>query len=1061
MINKGYYRFPTINGNLIIFVCEDDLWSFNIAENSLKRLTSNHGPVSSPRISPDGKKLAFVGTEDGDAEIYIMSSEGGPAKRITYLGSQLKIVSWKNNKDILFASNHTMPFPRMFDIFSVNSEGECPKSLSFGMANDVAYGKKSTIIGKNTSDPARWKRYKGGTAGEIWIDLNKDNNFKKLIDLKGNLACPMAINDKVYFLSDHDGVGNIYSCDEKGQNLKKHTNHKNYYARNASTDGKSIIYHSGADLWKYDVITNSYSKVEINYLSPMIQKNRKFSSTQRYLEDCSLDDQNSMIAFTSRGKFFSMGNWDGPAYQLGKSQGVRYHLPRFFSKDKKVLVFSDESGTEKPEIHHFDGSKKVKVVNGISIGRPYDVKMCPISDMALIQNHKHELLLLDINRKKVTKIDHSKYSPISGFDWSPDGKFIAYDCSVTQRSSVIKIYDVEKKRSYTITDPLLSDMSPVFDPTGKYIAFLSSRVFNPIYDNLQFDLGFPYGIKPYLIILSSDKSSPLVKEVERKDKKMDKKKDDDKIVVKIDFKDINKRIVSIPVTERRYQSIGFSENKIFYSFTNPQGSLNSGGQDSGSDSNSILKYFDLKELKENDFCYGVSGFVQSNDKKKLLVNFGNKVRILDSSTTPNKDNLSSDSNNEKSGLVNFERAKLEIVPNQEWRQMYSEAWRLQRDYFWVENMSGIDWDKVFKRYYKLIDRVGTKSEFSDLVWEMQGELGTSHAYEFGGDYKPTRHYRLGYLGANFKINKKGYEISKIIQGDTWSDGAISPLLRPGIKVDKGTIITHIDGKKLSKIFTPGHALVNKANSEVVLKILKPNKKKSEVINVKAIPSEQSLRYRDWVESNRHYVHKKTKNTIGYIHIPDMGPHGYAEFHRYFLTELDYQGLVIDVRFNGGGHVSPLILSKLARKRLGYDLTRWMGESPYPSESVAGPMVALTNEHAGSDGDIFSHSFKLMKLGKLIGKRTWGGVIGIWPRNSLVDGTMTTQPEFSFWFKDVGWRVENYGTDVNIEIDNLPKDMQNGIDAQLDKAIEIVKDDVKKAKILKPDYESKPDLKLPN
>ena len=1061
MINNGYYRFPTINGNLIIFVCEDDLWSFNISDDSLKRLTSNHGPVSSPRISPDGKKLAFVGTEDGDAEIYIMSSEGGPAKRLTYLGSQLKIVSWKNNKDILFASNYTMPFPRMFDIFSVNTDGECPKSLSFGMANDVAYSKKSTIIGKNTSDPARWKRYKGGTAGEIWIASNRDNNFKKLIDLKGNLACPMAINDKVYFLSDHDGVGNIYSCDEKGQNLKKHTNHKNYYVRNASTDGKSIIYHSGADLWKYDVITNSYSKVEINYLSPMIQKNRKFSSTQRYLEDCSLDDQNSMIAFTSRGKVFSMGNWDGPAYQLGKSQGIRYHLPRFFSKDKKVLVFSDESGTEKPEIHHFDGSKKVKVINDLSIGRPYDVKMCPISDMALIQNHKHELLLLNINGQKVTKIDHSKHSPISGFDWSPDGKFIAYDSSVSQRSSVIKIYDVEKKRSHTITDPLLSDMSPVFDPAGKYIAFLSSRVFNPIYDNLQFDLGFPYGIKPYLVILSSDKSSPLVKEVERNDKKIDKKKDDDKIVVKIDFKDINKRIVSIPVTERRYQSIGFSKNKIFYSFTNPQGSLSSGGHDSGSDPKSIIKFFDLKELKENDFCYGVSDFAQSNDKKKLLVNFGDKVRILDSSTVPNKDNLSSDSNDEKSGLVNFERAKLEIVPNQEWRQMYAEAWRLQKDYFWVENMSGIDWNKVFKRYYKLIDRVGTKSEFSDLVWEMQGELGTSHAYEFGGDYKPTRPYRLGHLGANFKINKKGYEISKIIQGDTWSDGVISPLLRPGIKVGKGTIITHIDGKKLSKIFTPGHALVNKANSEVVLKILKPNKKKSEVINVKAIPSEQSLRYRDWVESNRHYVHKKTKNTIGYIHIPDMGPHGYAEFHRYFLTELDYQGLVIDVRFNGGGHVSPLILSKLARKRLGYDLTRWMGESPYPSESVAGPMVALTNEHAGSDGDIFSHSFKLMKLGKLIGKRTWGGVIGIWPRNSLVDGTMTTQPEFSFWFKDVGWRVENYGTDVNIEIDNLPKDMQNGIDAQLDKAIEIVKDDVKKAKILKPDYESKPDLKLPN
>ena len=1060
MSTSGYYRFPTINGDLVVFVSEDDLWSFNLSDSSIQRLTSNYGAVSCPRISPDGKKIAFVGTEDGDSEIYVMPSEGGPAKRLTFLGSQLKVVNWKNNQDILFASNHSMPFPRMFDIFSVNTSGEFPKSLSFGMANDITFGKKSTIIGKNTSDPARWKRYKGGTAGEIWIDLKNNNDFKKLINLKGNLACPMAISNRVYFLSDHDGIGNIYSCNEKGQDLKKHTNHKNYYARNASTDGKSIIYHSGADLWKYDITNNAFNKIEIRFLSPMIQKSRKFSSTQSYLEDYFLDSQNSMIAFTSRGKLFSMGNWDGPTYQLGKSQGVRYYFPRFFGKDEKILVFSDESGTEKPEIHHFDGSKKNKVLN-LSIGRPYDVKISPVSDMALIQNHKHELLLLDIKKEKITKIDHSKYSPITGFDWSPDGKFIAYDCSINPRSSVIKIYDISKKQNHIITEPILGDMSPVFDPTGKYISFLSSRVFNPIYDSLQFDLGFPYGIKPYLITLDSTTSSPLVKELKRQNKKSTKKKDNKKVVVKIDFKNIKKRIISIPVPERRYQSIGFSENKIFYSFSVPQGSLDPSWYDSDLPAKSTLKYFDLDELKENDFCFGISDFIQSQDKKKLLVDFGDRVRVLDSTVAPAKDSLSMSLSDKKSGLIDFERAKLEIVPNQEWRQMYSEAWRLQRDYFWVKNMSGVDWDKIFKRYYKLIDRVGTKSEFSDLVWEMQGELGTSHAYEFGGDYKPTRSYRLGHLGANFEIHKKGYKITEIIQGDTWTDGYVPPLCRPGLNIDKGTIVTHVDGKKLSKTFSPNHALVNKANSEVVLKILKPNKNETEVINVKTISNEQRLRYRDWVEKNRSYVHKKTKNKIGYIHIPDMGPYGFAEFHRYFLTELDYDGLVIDVRFNGGGHVSPLLLSKLARKRLGYDLTRWMGESPYPSESVAGPMIALTNEHAGSDGDIFSHSFKLMKLGKLIGKRTWGGVIGIWPRNSLVDGTLTTQPEFSFWFKDVGWRVENYGTDVDVEIDNLPKDFKRGIDTQLDKAITMVEDEVKNTKILRPNYGHKPVLKLPS
>jgi len=376
-------------------------------------------------------------------------------------------------------------------------------------------------------------------------------------------------------------------------------------------------------------------------------------------------------------------------------------------------------------------------------------------------------------------------------------------------------------------------------------------------------------------------------------------------------------------------------------------------------------------------------------------------------------------------------------------------------------MSGINWKKIFNRYDKLIDRVGTKSEFSDLVWEMQGELGTSHAYEFGGDYRPTRPYRLGCLGADFKLHSKGYEIINIIKGDTWTDSFKPPLLRPGLKIKKGMVITHINARKLSKKYSPNHALVNKSSTEVVLKVLNLKTNKSESVNVQTIASEQALRYRDWVEANRNYVHKKTKNKVGYIHIPDMGPQGFAEFHRYFLTELDYDGLVIDVRFNGGGHVSPLILSKLARKRIGYDLTRWMGEEPYPGESVAGPMIALTNENAGSDGDIFSHSFKLMGLGKLIGRRTWGGVIGIWPRNALVDGTLTTQPEFSFWFKDVGWSVENYGTDVDLEVNNLPKEYRKNIDTQLDKAIDLVQKEVKKAKLVKPDFKNKPNLKLPN
>ena len=473
-----------------------------------------------------------------------------------------------------------------------------------------------------------------------------------------------------------------------------------------------------------------------------------------------------------------------------------------------------------------------------------------------------------------------------------------------------------------------------------------------------------------------------------------------------------------------------------------------------------LKFYDLKTREEKLFAPKVTSFKIYDDK--ILVFSNNNLRLLPLANPPLKEILVNNKFSEKSGLINLDRIKLSINPTEEWKQMYSEAWRLQRDYFWVSNMSGINWKKVYKRYYSLIDRVSTRSEFSDLLWEMQGELGTSHCYEMGGDYKPRRNYFQGLMGANLVYNNKknAYEIKKIFKGDLWENPQ-SPLLRPGLNIVEGDFIKKINNESLTKKITPGHLLVNLPNSEVLLQIINKSNNKKRTVTVKTLVDQKHLQYRDWVEANKTYVHKKSKNKIGYIHIPDMGVAGFSEFHRHYLSEINYDGLIIDVRYNGGGHISQLLLSKLARKRLGYDLTRCMGQEPYPVESPAGPMVAITNEFAGSDGDIFSHSWKMMKLGKLIGKRTWGGVIGIWPRNSLVDGTVTTQPEFSFWFKDVGWGVENHGADVDIEIDNFPQDFIKGIDNQLDKGIEIVENEMsKKGAILKPDFKDKPNLKLP-
>ena len=1057
---SGYFRFPTIHKNQIVFVSENDLWSVDLNNLKAIRLTTNLSSVTTPLFSPDGKWIAYVGIEDGNTEVYLISSNGGQSKRLTYDGGFInKIAAWKND-NIIYTSDLKQPFQRISDLRQVNVKGGNSKSLRFGIASNISFSKKSTIIGRNTQDPARWKRYKGGTAGEIWIDKTNTGNYAKLINLKGNMACPMFINEKIYFISDHDGLGNIYSCSKSGKQLEQHTFHKEYYARNATTDGHSIIYHAGADIYIYDINNKVNKKIKIKYSSSLIDKSRKFPQTSRYLESISISKKGNILSAISRGKLYTMGIWNGPVFQYGKMNGVRYKHNIFLKDDKKILTFSDQGNIEKFEIYNLENGKLVKRLK-TDLGRALNVKKSPVSDMVAIINHKHELWIFDTSKDKGIKIDKSSHAMMQ-CNWSPDGKYIAYSCSKTSRTSIIKIYDISKKKSYDITKPISNDFSPVFDSNGKYLAFHSNRTFNPVYDSIQFDLNFTVSEKAYLVTLNEKVQSPFIKDPNYEDlKAKDKTKKDKKVKVEIDFKNIQNRIMEIPIKETILDNdIGFIDNKIFYLEWPVEGSRQDGWYDIDSKPKGILKYYDLNELEEKVFMANVSSFSINYKNSNILVKSGQSVRLLSTKAVPSKEVLNDPKFNKTTGLVDFNRIKLEVNVGDEWRQMYSEAWRLQRDHFWVSNMSNINWDRVYRRYLKLVDRVNTRSEFSDLIWEMQGELGTSHCYEFGGDYIYPRNYTIGMLGADFEYDKrkKAYRINTIAKGDLWMKNS-SPLLRPGLGIKEGDYIKEINNIALSENIMPGKILVNNAESEVQLTVISKNKNKK--VTIKTLRNESHLHYRDWVEYNREYVHKKSNNKIGYVHIPDMGADGFAEFHRYFLAEIIYDGLIIDVRYNGGGHVSQLLLSKLAKKRIGFDLTRWMGVEPYPSESPAGPMVAITNEYAGSDGDIFSHSWKLMNLGKIIGRRTWGGVIGIWPRNALVDGTLTTQPEFSFWFKDVGWSVENYGTDVDEEIHITPKDYRANNDTQLNRAIEIVKHDMKKdGAILSTDFSDKPDLKLP-
>ena len=1092
----GYYRYPTLHHDTIVFVSEDDLWTVSAAGGVARRLTANLGTISHPFFSPDGRLIAFTGREEGHNEVYVMASEGGPVKRLTYLGVSSSVIGWTpDGSQILFSSDHQQPIDRIGFVWAVSPHGGEPQSYRVGHAVSISVDAQGrVVIGRNNNDPARWKRYKGGTAGDLWIDTEGSGTFKRLLQLNGNVARPMLIGERVFFLSDHEGMGNLYSSDLDGQDVQAHTCRRDYFVRFPGSDGKRIVYQAGGDLFVYDPAQDTERKVEVVYYSPLTHRQRKFVEAAKYMESYAPHPKGHSLAITSRGKSVTLGNFEGAVTPQGTdNMPLRYRLTTWLSDGERVVTVADRGGIETLEIHPAKGGDATRL-DGLDIGRPTGLCVSPVGDFLLVSNHRNELLYIDIAARSSQVVDQSPARHIQGMDWSPDGRWAAYGYGPTAYTTEIRIWDRTKGEKQAVTRPVLHDTDPAFDPDGKYLYFIGARELNPVYDNLHFDLGFPKGQKPYLLTLHADLLSPFVlkpgeeesKDKEGKDKEEgekgrggeeekegDKAKDESEDAasktpdaksktpapVTIDFEGIANRVLAFPVADGLYTQIAGIKGKALFVSYPVEGAIGQDTMGGERPPKGTLESFSFKDLKHDTLVSGVTDFRLSQDGKTLVYRASKKLRVLRAGEKP--DEKSGTEPGRKSGFIDLKRVKISVDPLLEWRQIAREAWRLQREYFWTEDMSQIDWNRVWERYAPLIERVGTRGELSDLLWEMQGELGTSHAYEMGGDYRTEPSYPQGFLGANLAYDAaaNAYVIEHIVVGSPGEARASSPLAAPGVNIKEGDKLRAINGQPVSREVPPGELLVHLADTEVTLTVEDADGKTRDV-TVKTLRSEASARYREWVEANRALVHAATNGRVGYVHIPDMGARGYAEFHRTYLAEVAHDGLIVDVRYNRGGHVSSLLIEKLARKRVGYDLSRWGQPEPYPAFSPGGPMVALTNQWAGSDGDIFSHVWKLNNLGPLVGKRTWGGVIGISPRNPLADGAITSQPEFSFWFQDVGWGVENYGTDPDIDIDIAPQDYVRGYDPQMEKALALVNEALKTNPPVKPAFADRPNLSLP-
>lgn len=1061
MSNFGYLRQPTLALDTIVFVYDDDLWSVPAAGGTARRLTAGVGEPSTPCLSPDGRWIAYVGRDEQHPEVYVMAAEGGPARRLTYLGPDVMVRGWTRDGQILFVTTHGQPFFRNYRAYTIDPAGGLPQVLPLGQVNHLAFGPgNARVIGRNTADPARWKRYRGGTAGHLWIDAQGTGEYHRMTQLQGNISSPMWIGDRVYFLSDFEGVGNLYSCLPDGSSQQRHTDHEDFFARHAQTDGRRIVYQCGAQIWCFDPHGNTTQQVPIQVPGHRAQAARRFVEAPDYLQGFAVHPGGHSLALEVRGKPFSLGLWEGAVQQWGADDGRRRH-GQWLADGRTFIADSDSSGEERLEVFSADGVKTLPW----DIGRVVAMRAAPRGALVAISNHRNEVLLGNIDTGELRTIDRSDYMRTEDLAWSPDGAWLAYPLWTSARHSAIKLHEVARNSATLVTQPEFRDYCPAFDPAGKYLYFLSVRTFDPVYDSVQFELSFPRAARPYLIALQADAAPPFespLKGFEPPDKAAGKSaaKDDepDKSgITQVDLAGIAARVAAFPVAESRYGQIaGVAGGKVLWLHQTVVGAHGRGGHKEAA---GRLELFDFATLRAETMVEKANRFAVNASGTALVLQDGKKLRALAADRKPEEGG--GESFSRKSGWIDLGRVRASVSPPLEWRQMLHEVWRLQRDHFWTADMSGVDWDAVYQQYSALLEGVATRAELSDLIWEMQGELGTSHAYEMGGDHRKPPQLALGHLGAELALAADGrsYTITRIVSGDPWEAGADSPLNAVGVGAKVGERIVLVNGQAVSALVPPQALLVHQAGSKVELTLAQGEGAgaTTRTVLVQTLTDDVPALYREWVERKREWVHAQSDGRVGYLHLPDMMAAGFAEFHRYFPGESDRQAIIVDVRYNRGGHVSQLLLEKFARKRIAYGTARWMAPSPYPDESALGPVVALTNEHAGSDGDIFSHNFKQMNIGPLVGTRTWGGVVGIWPRHPLVDGTSTTQPEFSSWFKDVGFGVENYGTDPHIEVDNAPQDGASGHDRQLERALAVALDAIQKNPPKIPDFGTRPNL----
>ncbi|WP_103500987.1 S41 family peptidase, partial [Streptomyces sp. SM14] len=1056
----GYLHHPTIAGELVVFVCEDDLWTVPAEGGAARRLTAGTTPCAAPRLSPDGRLVAFTGKPEGAPEICVFSvADGGPVRPLTtQAATRCTPSGWHpDTGEVLYASTAGQPAAFGERIFAVHPDGGPPRLVEAGAAVTLAHGPDGAVlVGRSLTDPARRKRYRGGAAGELWVDPDGRGDFRRLRPDADNPADPCWAGGRVYFLSDHDGTGNLYSCLPDGSGLTRHTSHRGLYARGLTGDGRRLVYHRGARLRLFDPATGEDRPIEVELVPSGVQHERRLLTAADQLDAARLSPEGDRLAVAARGKAFTLAPWHGPVRRHGAADGVRYRLLRWLADGRRlVAVAGDEQPGERLALLPAAGGEEVARVPLEELGCVTALEAAPTGGLVAFATNRQQLWTVDTDASDPSPrlVDSGPHGRIDDLAWSPDGRWLAYAYPETLRTTAVRIAEAATGEVHRITVPVLRDSLPVFDPLGRYLYFVGQRDLVPEHDQVQFDIGFPFGARPYAVLLTADapvpftgvpvppRESPGPDSDSGPDSEPGSGPDSDRGpdpdgTVRIDFAGIERRVVPLPMPQGRYAALAALPDAVLLLGV-PLLPPHPDAQAAEPEGQVTLVDLATGETVEN-YLDPVDEIGTDPTGTTLLYRHNHRLRVVPAgaprASLEDFDNHLAPPGRE-TGWVDLDRVTVHLRPAAEWRQMFREAWRLQREGFWRADMDGTDWHAVHDRYRPLLDRVATRAELSDLLWELHGELDTSHAYERGGDYGGPSGGDQGFLGVDWEATPGGpgrWRIARVLRGTPWDLTTGSPCDRPGVDIRPGDEIAAVDGRAVGPL-GPGELLAGLAGQEVELTVRRPDAPPRRVV-VRASGSEERTRYLDWVAEGRRLVEEMSGGRLAYLHVPDMYRTGYADFVRQFLAGVDSEGLVVDIRYNGGGQVSTMLLDRLSRRRAGAEHSRWSGQVPYPLEAPRGPMVALLNEQTGSDGEIFCHTFRQQGLGPLVGTRTWGGTVGTWPRHQLVDDTVTTQPEFCYHLSGVGAGLENRGVEPDVAVEIAPSGPVAGTDRQLEEAV---------------------------